>query len=85
MTAGEPFMLFICPIGLDVPIGGVVVSVLVFLESEASVLGVGLVVIGASVLSSVVSGVTDSELGFLIGVESVLVDPSDESLTVLGD
>jgi hypothetical protein len=78
-------MLFICPIGLDVPIGGVVVSVLVFLESEASVLGVGLVVIGVSVLSSVVSGVTDSELGFLIGVESVLVDPSDESLTVLGD
>ncbi len=85
MTAGEPFMLFICPIGLDVPIGGVVVSVEVFLESEASVLGVGLVVIGVSVLSSVVSGVTDSELGFLIGVESVLVDPSDESLTVLGD
>jgi hypothetical protein len=75
MTAGEPFMLFICPIGLDVPIGGVVVSVVFFLDSEAPV-GVGLVVIGVSVFSSALSGVTDSESGLLVSL-SVSVDFPD--------
>ena len=76
-------MSFIGSVGLKAPVGLVVVSVVVFLDSEAFVLG--LVIIGVPGFSSVVSGVTDSELGFLIGVESVLVDPSDESLTVFGD
>jgi hypothetical protein len=61
----------------------VVVSVVVVLDSEAFVLG--LLIIGVSGFSSVVFGVTDAELGLLTGVESVLVDPSDESLTVLGN
>jgi hypothetical protein len=63
----------------------VVVSVVVVLDSEASVLGVGLVVIGVSAFSSALSDVTDSESGLLIGVESALMLPSDESLTALGD
>ena len=60
---------------VDPSVDGVIVSVVVFLGCEAPV-GVGLVVIGVSVSSSALSGVTDSESGLLISL-SVSVDFPD--------
>jgi hypothetical protein len=76
------FFLFICSVELDAPVGLVVLSVVVFPDSETSVLGLGLVVVGVSVFSSVVAGVTDFESGW---VELALMGAPGESLTVLGD
>ena len=60
---------------VDPSVDGVIVSVVVFLGCEAPV-GVGLVVIGVSVSSSALSGVTDSESGLLVSL-SVSVDFPD--------
>ena len=60
---------------VDPSVDGVIVSVVVFLGCEAPV-GVGLVVIGVSVASSALSGVTDSESGLLVSL-SVSVDFPD--------
>ena len=75
VVIGEVVVGEVVVVEVDPSVDGVIVSVVVFLGCEAPV-GVGLVVIGVSVSSSALSGVTDSESGLLVSL-SVSVDFPD--------